>query len=131
MKENQTDVDRHYDAGHHDRSNQSGGNHASILANIQRQLFHLEKKMDSILGMLQEKQYRGSSPGDKPYRKNPALNASRKSGRFDNPRGGKRDEKSGGKDSGEKFYSRFSRPDGRSGHGSGNKPFRRKPQKRK
>jgi hypothetical protein len=129
VKENSNEMHGHEDAGTPDSSDQPESKVAFLLIKIQHQLSRLERQMESIVSMMQERRYGGSASHDKPFRKKPFVGASRASGRFDSRRIEKRNEKPGEKDADQKFYSRFSKQNGRSGPGK--KPFQRKPQKRR
>ena len=117
----------HDEARHADSSNQSSRNATSLLLTMQTRLSRLERKMDDILGILQERHYRGNPSVERSFHKKPLLN-SRASGRFDNRKFEKRNEKSGEEGMGLKFYSRFTKQNGNSRHGK--KTFPLKPQKR-
>ena len=129
MKKHTTEINRNNDQRHPDMSNQSDNNASSLLIKIEHRLFHLERKVDSIISMLQEKQNSDNSQAEKPFKKKSLLRISKTSGRSNNRRPEKRNEGSGKNDPGETFYSRFAKPYKRSGPNSRNKPFHRKPGK--
>ena len=129
VKEISDAMNTHDDESHSDSSNQSGGNLTALLVRIQRQLSHLERKMDNMISILQERHPRGNSSVERPYYKKPPSRAFQAPGRFDNRKFQKRDEKSGEDGSDQKFYSRFTKQNGPSGHRK--RTFPRKPQKRK
>jgi hypothetical protein len=118
----------HDDERRSDPSNQSGGNATALLVKIQRQLSHLERKMDNMISLLQERNSRGNSSLERSFHKKPPSRASQVPGRFDSRKFQKRNEKSGEEDAGLKFYSRFTKQNGQSGHRK--RTFQRKPQKK-
>ena len=124
-------MSKRVDPDNSDRGNRSGGDPIFLLTKIQRQLLHLEKKVDSLINMLQEKGSGGNLSADKPYRKHVPLKTSRaprQSGSHRNERGKK---KSGNKGSGQIFYSKFSKTTGRPGQGLRSKPLHHKSKERK
>jgi hypothetical protein len=131
LKRETTLMSRHIEHDSPGIGNQSGGDETSMLIKIQRQLLHIEKKVDSLINMLQEKEYRGNLSAGKPYRKNALLKTSRAPGRSGRHRNEKGKEKSGDKGPDQGFYSKFIKTNGHPGQGSGSKPFNHKRQKRK
>jgi hypothetical protein len=110
-------------------SNQSDRNPSPLLIKIEQRLFHLERKMDSIISMLQEIQNSGNPQAEKPFKQKSLLRTSPASSRSGSRKIEKRNERSREKKPDQKFYSRFSKQSETSGPRK--KTFRSKPQKRK
>ena len=111
-----------------DQRDQSGGDVASLLMKIQRQLLFLEKKIDRLMLQLQEKPYREGSPMDKTFTHKPYSKSSSISGRVRSQRKEKQREKAEEKGSDKAFYSKFRKTDRHPG--SRKKPFQHKKRKR-
>jgi hypothetical protein len=108
---------------------QSGGDVASLLIKMQRQLLFLERKIDRLMLQLQEKQYREDSSMDKPYAHGHSSKSSSVSGRVRSQGKEKHREKAEEKGSSKPFYSKFRETNGHPG--SRKKPFHHKKKKRK
>jgi hypothetical protein len=130
LKRETNQTSKHVEHDSPGMGNQSGINATSMLIKIQRQLLHLEKKVDSLINML-EKENSGNLSADKPYRKNVLLKTSRAPGRSGSHRKEKGKEKSGDKGPDQAFYSKFIKTNRRPGQGLRNKPFHHKSKKRK
>ena len=112
-----------------DQRDQSGGDVASLLMKIQRQLLFLERKIDRLTLQLQEKQYREDSSLDKkPYTPRPYSKSSSISGRVRSQRKERYRETSEEKGLDKAFYSKFRKTNGHPG--SRKKPFQHKKRKR-
>ncbi len=126
-----TQMSKHVDPDNSDRGNRSSGDPIFLLTKIQRQLLHLEKKVDSLINMLQEKGSGGNLSARKPHRKNVLLKTSQTSGRSGTHGNEKGKEKSGNNGSDQVFYSKFSKTTRLPGQGLRSKPLHHKSKKRK
>ena len=123
-------MSKHVDPDNSDRGNRSGGDPIFLLTKIHRQLLYLEKKVDRLINMLQEKGSGGNLSAGKLHQKNVLLKTSRTSGRSGIHGNEKGKEKSGNNGSDQVFYSKFNKTTGRFGQGLRKKPFHRKSPKR-
>lgn len=128
MKKHPTETNKHSAQGHAEKPTRSDSDAASLLLRIEHRLFHLERKIESIISMMQGKQFAGISAADKPFRKKFQSKRSPASDHPNSRRVEKRSERPGGKDTAKPFYSKFSKSK-HSGFGSGSKPYHRKPGK--
>jgi len=110
----------------YDPPNHLDSDAASLLTQIERRLFHLERKVDRLIDMLQDRQNYENFPEDKPYRKNPHLKTSRESEHLSGRRKGKQRERTGDKAPAQPFYSKFRKSNGRSRSDLKTKPFHKK-----
>lgn len=113
MKEHSTDTQRHRDRKRYQMPDKSGNEVAMLLTKIQQQLYHLERRVDSIIDMLQEKHHAQRSPDEKHFRKKTHPSTTRSSGRLDSAGSGKQKRKYGEKGPRKPFYSRFADQDKR------------------
>jgi len=114
-----------------DMPDQSDMDAASQLTKMQRQLLYLERKIDSLIDLLQEKQPRGNSPAGKPFRKRPFSKGPSSSGYVRRHDSKEQREASEERGSDQAFYSKFRKTGGRPGSGPRKRPSYHKQKERK
>jgi len=119
------------DRGNSAPAGQPGGDVMSLLLKMQRQLVFLEKKIDSLMHQLQERQYRENSYEDKVFTKKSHSKTKPVSGRLHSRENKKYREKSEEKGPEQAFYSKFRKTNAPLGSGSRKKPFHHKRKVRK